>query len=94
MGIIQRYKARLVAKGFAQSYMVDYFKTFSLVAMLNTVMVILSIAANFQWPLYQLDIKNAFLHGDLQEVYMKVYLGFVPKVQGDEVCRLKRHFTN
>lgn len=52
-GTIQRYKAKLVEKRFTESYRVDYFETFSLVAKLNTVKVIFSISASFQWPLYQ-----------------------------------------
>lgn len=91
-GTIQRYKARLVAKGFTQSYGVDYFET-SLAAKLNSIRVILSIAANFQWPLYQLDVKNAFLHGDLQaEIYLKLPPGFIPDGQLIKSIVLKRRF--
>lgn len=71
----------------------DYFETFSVVEKLNSVRVIMSIVANFQWPLYQLDVKNAFLHGDLQEeVYMKLPPGFITEGQADKVCRLKKVF--
>ena len=77
-GIISRYKARLVAKGFTQSYRVDYFETFPPIAKLTYVQVLLSIAANFDWLLYQADVKNAFLHGDLkEEFYMDPPPGFV-----------------
>ena len=71
-GSVARLKAKLVAKGYAQTYRADYSDTFSLVARLASVRLIISIAASQHWPLHQVDIKNAFLHGDLQEeVYME-----------------------
>ncbi|KAL0344087.1 UNVERIFIED_CONTAM: Retrovirus-related Pol polyprotein from transposon RE2 [Sesamum angustifolium] len=70
-GTLDRYKARLVAKGFTQTYGVDYFETFSPVARLNSIRVLFSLAVNLNWTMYQMDIKNAFLYGDLNEtVYM------------------------
>ncbi|KAL0363865.1 UNVERIFIED_CONTAM: Retrovirus-related Pol polyprotein from transposon RE2 [Sesamum angustifolium] len=66
-GTLERYKACLVAKGFTQTYGVDYFETFSPVASLNSIRVLFSLAVNLNWPMYQMDIKNAFLYGDPNE---------------------------
>ena len=72
-GTIERYKARLAAQEYTQTYEVDYLETFSLVAKLHTIRVLFSIAANKDWPLYQFDVKNSFLHGKIEEeVYMKL----------------------
>ncbi|KAA0056822.1 Cysteine-rich RLK (receptor-like protein kinase) 8 [Cucumis melo var. makuwa] len=89
-GTIDRHKARLVAKGFTQTYRIDYSETFSLVANLNTIRVLLSVAVNKDWPLYQLDVKNAFLNGDLKkEVYMNPPLGFEAQFN-NQVCKLRK----
>ena len=61
------YKARLIAHGFTQTYGVDYDETFSPVARLNSIRVLLSIAVNQSWELRQVNVKNAFLYGDLAE---------------------------
>ncbi|KAL0442260.1 UNVERIFIED_CONTAM: Copia protein [Sesamum radiatum] len=91
-GTLERYKARLVAKGFTQTYGADYFKTFSPVAHLNSIRVLFSLAVNLDWPMYQMDIKNAFLYGDLNEtIYMEQPPGYV--AQGEKqrmVCKLKK----
>ncbi|XP_042956257.1 uncharacterized mitochondrial protein AtMg00810-like [Carya illinoinensis] len=72
-GSLDRYKARLIALGNKQEYGVDYEETFALVAKMTTVRTILAIAASQSWQLHQMDVKNAFLHGDLQEeIYMKL----------------------
>ena len=90
-GTIERYKARLVAKGFTQTHGIDYQETFALVAKINSIWVLLSLVGNANWPLYQLDVKNAFLNGDLEEeVFMSLPPGFEEKYGGGKVCKLKK----
>lgn len=89
-GSINRYKARLVAKGFTQSYGVDYEETYASVAKLNSVCVLLTLAVNLDWPLHQLDIKNAFLNGELEDVFMRIPPGLETSENSGKVCKLKR----
>ena len=90
-GTLDRYKARLVAKGFTQTYGIDYQETFAPVAKLNTIRVLLSLAANLDWSLHQLDIKNAFINGDLEEeVYMEIPPGLKHPNSYNRVCRLRK----
>lgn len=89
-GTLGKYRARLMAKGFTQTYGIDYLETFAPVAKLNTIQVLLSLAATLDWPLQQLDVKNAFLNGDLEEeVYMDPPSGFEQRF-GSRVCKLKK----
>ena len=77
-----------LAKGYTQQYGSDYYDTFVLVAKIASVRLLLSMIAMRSWPLFQLDIKNAFLHDDLVEkVYMEQPPGFVAPVESGLVCK-------
>lgn len=90
-GSVERYKARLVARGFSQTYGVDYEDTFSPVAKLTTIRVLLAIAVNKRWKLWQMDVSNAFLYGDLEHtIYMEQPLGFIDQERPDYVCKLQK----
>ncbi|CAL8119329.1 unnamed protein product [Prunus armeniaca] len=94
---IERFKARLVTEGYTQTYGIDYMEIFALVAKINTVRVLLSLAVNLDWPLQQFDVKNAFLHVELTDkVYMDLPSGcLIPgihrgKSNSDRTLFLKR----
>jgi len=90
-GTVDRYKTRLVAKGYTQTYGIDYEETLVLVAKMNTVRIIFSLAAHFGWEMHQFDVKNAFLHEILEEeVYMEIPPGYGATNEGNKVCRLKK----
>jgi hypothetical protein len=90
-GSISRYKARLVAKGFHQQYGIDFAETFSPVVKPPTVRLILALAVTYNWPLRQLNVQNAFLHGVLkEEVYMMQPTGYVASSFPQHVCKLQK----
>jgi len=63
-GSVNRYKARLVTKGYAQIYGIDYEETYSPIAKMTTVIAVIALAVAKGWSLHQMDVKNAFLHGN------------------------------
>ena len=88
---LERYKVRLVAKGYTQTYGVDYLETFSSVAKMNAIRIMLSLATYYNQDLQQFDVKYAFLHGDLEEkFFMKIPLGFGSDLANKKVCKLKK----
>ena len=71
-GSIEHYKTHLVAKGFTQEYGIDYEETFAPVARISSIHALFAIAAASKWDFFQMDVKNAFLNGNLnEEVYMQ-----------------------
>src|SRR5262249_16567532 len=90
-GQIDTYKARLVAKGYRQRQGIDYDETFSPVAMVKSIRILLAIAAYHDYEVWQMDVKTAFLYGNLSEdVYMEQPQGFISKDHPHKVCKLER----
>lgn len=87
-----RYKARLVAKGYAQQYGIDYEETFSTIAKMSTIRTIIAVATHRRWKMqHQIDVKNAFMNGDLsEEVYMVQPHGYEHPTQSTKVCKLQK----
>ncbi len=84
-----RYKARLVVKGFRQRNGVDFNEIFSLVVKMSSIRTMLSLTATLNLEVEQMDVKKAFLHGDLEEeIYMKQPDGFLVEGKEEYVCRL------
>ena len=88
-GSIDKFKARLVAKGFKQKADLDFFDTFSPVTRIISIRLLIAIAAIFDLKIHQMDVKTAFLNGDLEEeIYMDQPEGFVEPGQESKVCKL------
>jgi hypothetical protein len=88
---VDKHKARLVAKGYMQQHGIDYAEVFAPVARLDTIQLVISLAAQKEWVIYQLDVKLAFLHGELnEEVYVEQPPGYEKKGREQMVYKLKK----
>ncbi|GJY42076.1 ribonuclease H-like domain, reverse transcriptase, RNA-dependent DNA polymerase [Tanacetum coccineum] len=88
-GDIIKHKARLVAKGYIQEHGIDFEEVFAPVARMETIRLLLAIAANNEWEVHHLDVKSAFLHGELkEEVYVTQPEGFMKREDNGKVYRL------
>jgi len=86
-----KYKARLVAKGFTQRKGIDYNEIFFPVVKFKTIRLMLAVTVHFDLELEQLDVKAAFLHGDLDEqIYMVQSVGYIDSIKPQHVCLLKK----
>ena len=90
-GTLEPYKARWVVQGFRQRAGVDFTNTFAPVVKPGTIRTVLQLAVSRAWPVHQLDVSNAFLHGHLAEqVFCEQPTGFVDATHPDHVCLLSR----
>eukprot|EP00253_Pinus_taeda_P023549 PITA_23549 len=85
---VYKHKSRLVAKAFSQVKGIDYTKTFSPVAKMNSIYLVLSLATSFKWEFHQMDVKSSFLH---EEIYMEQPNGFI-QTDSNLVCQLMKSF--
>lgn len=90
-GSIHKHKARLVAKGYSQQPGIDFTETYAPVARIETIRTVLAMAAQLELQVYQLDVKSAFLNGEIEEeVYVDQPEGFMTKGLEEKVCHLKK----
>ena len=90
-GSVERYKTRLVAQGYSQSEGVDYQEVFSPVVRYNAIRSLSAVANIYDWEIHQMDVKTAFLQGDLEEeIYMRQPGGYIDKDRSNHVCKLKK----
>ena len=90
-GLIDKFKARLVAKGFKQKAELDFLDTFSPVTRITSIRLLIAIVAIFDLKIHQMDVKTAFLNGNLEgEIYMDQPEGFVEPGQESKVCKLTK----
>ena len=94
-GKVETYKARLMEKGYSQKSGFDYEETFLPVAMIKSIKILLSIETYYDYEIWQMDVKTAFLNGYLEEnIYMMQPDGFITKGQEHMVCKHRDHRTN
>ena len=90
-GQIERYKARLVAKSYTQQEGIDYKETLSPISTKDSFRVVMALVTHFDLEIHQMDVKTAFLNGDLSDsMYMKQLDGFQEKGKEHLVCKLKK----
>ena len=90
-GNVHTFKARLVVKGFKKTHCVDYDETFSPVAMFKSIRILLAIATYYDYEIWKMDVKTAFLNGKLlEDMYMTQPEGFVNLENAGKVCKLHR----
>ena len=85
----------MVPKGYTQTYGMDYLETFAPVVKMNAIRILLSLATNYKCDLQQFSVKNAFLHGDLEEeIVMEIPPGFGNDLASKKVCKLKKALSS
>jgi Reverse transcriptase (RNA-dependent DNA polymerase) len=90
-GEIERYKTKLVVKGYQQKTDVDYDEVFAPVAQIKTIGLLILVAVQFEWLIYQMDVKSAFLNGVLEEeMHVEQSLGYIKSRKEQNMLRLKK----